>query len=59
MSCIGKVRKEIGANDRTFPKKAGLSQETLDQTEDLHPVYSSEVKRGERPETSENGGFGA
>ena len=46
MSGIGKVRKDIGANIRTFRKKAGLSQETLGEKADLHPVYISQVERG-------------
>ena len=46
MSGIGKVRKDIGANVRTFRKKARLSQETLAEKADLHPVYISQVERG-------------
>ena len=46
MSGIGKVRKEIGANVRTFRKKAGLSQERLAEKAELHPVYISQVERG-------------
>lgn len=46
MSGIGKVRKDIGANIRTFRKKAGLSQEHLAEKADLHPVYISQVERG-------------
>lgn len=46
VSGIGKVRKDIGANVRTFRKKARLSQETLAEKADLHPVYISQVERG-------------
>jgi len=46
VSGIGKVRKDIGANVRTFRKKAGLSQENLAEKADLHPVYISQVERG-------------
>lgn len=45
-SGIGKVRKELGANIRAFRKKARLSQESLAEKADLHPVYISEVERG-------------
>ena len=43
---IGKVRKDIGANVRTFRQKARLSQESLAEKADLHPVYISQVERG-------------
>ena len=46
VSAIGKVRKKIGANVRAFRKKSGLSQETLAEKADLHPVYISQVERG-------------
>jgi len=46
LSGIDKVRKEIGANVRSFRKKAGLSQEKLGEKADLHPVYISQVERG-------------
>ena len=46
MSGIGKVRKEIGANVRSFRTRAGLSQEKLGEKADLHPVYISQVERG-------------
>jgi hypothetical protein len=46
MSRIGKVRKEIGANVRTFRKKADLSQEKLGEKADLHPVCISQVEQG-------------
>jgi transcriptional regulator with XRE-family HTH domain len=46
VSGIGKVRKELGANIRAFRKKARLSQESLAEKADLHPVYISEVERG-------------
>jgi transcriptional regulator with XRE-family HTH domain len=45
VSGIGKVRKEIGANVRTFRKKACLNQESLAENADLHPVYISQVER--------------
>jgi len=41
VSGIGKVPKEIGANNRTFRQKACLSQEKLGEKPDLHPVYIS------------------
>lgn len=46
MSGIGKVLKEIGANVRTFRKKAGPSQKKLAEKADLHPVHISNVERG-------------
>ena len=46
MTGIGKVRKEIGANVRSFRKRAGLSQKKLAEKADLHPVYISHVERG-------------
>ncbi len=46
VSGIGKVRKELGANVRTFREKARLSQETLAEKAELHPVYISQVERG-------------
>ena len=46
MPGIGKVRKDIGANVRTFRKKARLTQENLAEKADLHPVNISQVERG-------------
>ncbi len=46
MTAIGQVRKSIGANIRTFRKKSGLSQESLAEKAELHPVYISQVERG-------------
>jgi len=46
VSGIRKVRKELGANVRSFRKRAGLSQERLAEKADLHPVYISQVERG-------------
>ncbi len=46
MSGIGKVRKELGGNVRAFRKKARLSQETLAEKAEVHPVYISQVERG-------------
>ena len=46
MAGISKVRRDIGANVRAFRKKAGLSQESLVEKADLHPVYISQVERG-------------
>jgi XRE family transcriptional regulator, regulator of sulfur utilization len=48
VSGIGKVRKDIGANVRSFRKKAGLSQERLAEKAELHPVYISQVERGQK-----------
>ena len=48
MSAIREVRKSIGANVRFSRKKAGLSQEKLAERADLHPVYISQVERGEK-----------
>ena len=48
VSAIGQVRKAVGANIRVFRKKAGLSQEKLAEKADLHPVYISQVERGEK-----------
>ncbi len=36
----------VGENIRTVRKKARLSQETLAEKADLHPVYISQVERG-------------
>jgi DNA-binding XRE family transcriptional regulator len=46
VSGIGKVRKDIGANVRAFRKQAGLSQASLAEKADLHPVYIGQVERG-------------
>ena len=48
MSAIEKVRKDIGVNLRTFRKKAGLSQEKMAEKTDLHPVYISQIERGQK-----------
>jgi transcriptional regulator with XRE-family HTH domain len=48
VSGIGKVRKALGANVCSFRKKAGLSQERLAEKSELHPVYISQVERGEK-----------
>ena len=48
MSTIEKVRKRIGDNVRNFRRKAGLSQEKLAEKADLHPVYMSQVERGQK-----------
>src|ERR1035441_3658740 len=53
VSGFGEVREEIGANVRSFRKRAGLSQEKLDKKAGLRPVYISQVERltkaGKRP----------
>ena len=41
-----KFGRELGANVRSFRKRAGLSQERLAEKADLHPVYISQVERG-------------
>jgi transcriptional regulator with XRE-family HTH domain len=46
MSGIVKVRKEIGANVRSFRKRAGLSQKELAEKADLHPGFISQVECG-------------
>ena len=48
MSEIGQVRKNLGANIRSFRKKAGLTQEKLAEKADLHPVYMSQVENGHK-----------
>jgi XRE family transcriptional regulator, regulator of sulfur utilization len=48
MSTIERVRKRIGDNVRHFRRKAGLSQEKLAERADLHPVYISQVERGQK-----------
>jgi transcriptional regulator with XRE-family HTH domain len=53
VSGIGKVRKEIGANVRTFRQRAGLSQEKLREKTDLHSVCISPVERGTKAVTVE------
>jgi len=45
---IDKVRKALGANIRDQRRKAGLSQEALAEKADLHPVYISQVERGQK-----------
>jgi transcriptional regulator with XRE-family HTH domain len=45
---IEKVRKDIGVNFRNFRKKAGLSQEKMAEKTDLHPVYISQIERGQK-----------
>jgi transcriptional regulator with XRE-family HTH domain len=46
VASIHTVRKGIGSNIRHFRRKAGLSQESLAERADLHPVYISQVERG-------------
>ena len=48
MSQIEKVRKAIGANIRDQRRKASFSQEALAEKADLHPVYISQVERGQK-----------
>jgi transcriptional regulator with XRE-family HTH domain len=48
VSEIGQVRKNLGANIRSFRKKAGLTQEKLAEKADLHPVYMSQVENGHK-----------
>jgi len=48
VSGIIQVRKSIGENIRSFRKKSGFSQEKLAEKADLHPVYISQVERGEK-----------
>ena len=48
MSQIGQVRKNIGANIRSFRKKARLTQEELAEKAELHPVYISQVETGSK-----------
>jgi transcriptional regulator with XRE-family HTH domain len=45
---IGKVRKNLGGNIRSFRNKAGLTQEKLAEKADLHPVYISQVESGSK-----------
>jgi len=42
-----KQRKLIGEAIRKYRKEAGLTQEELAEKADLHPVYMSEVERGQ------------
>jgi len=46
VSGIVKFRKELGANIRSFRKKAGMSQERLAELAEFHPVYISQVECG-------------
>ena len=46
MSARPKHRKVLGDNLRRIRKDARLSQETLAEKADLHPVYVGEVERG-------------
>lgn len=48
MSGIAKVRKRLGENIRSLRVAAGLSQEKLAEKADLHPVYISQVERGQK-----------
>jgi XRE family transcriptional regulator, regulator of sulfur utilization len=48
MSGIRQVRGRIGENIRVFRKASGMSQELLAEKADLHPVYISQVERGEK-----------
>jgi transcriptional regulator with XRE-family HTH domain len=48
VSEIGKVRRNLGGNIRSFRKKAGLTQEKLAEKADLHPVYISQVESGSK-----------
>ena len=48
VSGIRKVRQQIGENIRGLRRTAGLSQEKLAERADLHPVYISQVERGEK-----------
>ena len=48
VSAIRQVRKRLGENIRVCRKCAGLSQEKLAEKADLHPVYVSQVERGEK-----------
>ncbi len=43
-----KAHKQIGENVRRFRKQRGMTQETLAEKADLHPVYISQVERAER-----------
>ena len=43
---IGQIRKKLGTNIRAAREKAGLTQETLAEKADLHPVYISQVENG-------------
>jgi transcriptional regulator with XRE-family HTH domain len=47
MSLPSKQRKLIGNSIRVYRKKAGITQEELAEKADLHPVYVSEVERGQ------------
>jgi transcriptional regulator with XRE-family HTH domain len=40
--------KILGATIRQYRSKAGMSQETLAEKADLHPVYIGKVERGEQ-----------
>ena len=48
VAAINKIRQAIGANIRQARKKAEWSQERLAEKADLHPVYISQVERGEK-----------
>lgn len=45
---IRQVRRKLGENIRVLRKTAGFSQERLAEKADLHPVYISQVERGEK-----------
>lgn len=48
VSGILKVRKRLGENIRSLRTAAQITQEKLAEKADLHPVYISQVERGEK-----------
>ena len=47
MPVTPKHRRLLGASIRAYRKKVEISQETLAELADLHPVYVGNVERGE------------
>jgi transcriptional regulator with XRE-family HTH domain len=47
VASIPQYRRILGGNIRAQRKQLGLSQETLSEKADLHPVYVGSVERGE------------
>ena len=42
------ILKTLGDTIRQYRRQAGLSQETLAERADLHPVYVGKIERGEQ-----------
>jgi transcriptional regulator with XRE-family HTH domain len=45
---IQQVRRRLGGNIRSHRVSTGMSQEKLAEKAELHPVYISQVERGQK-----------